>query len=115
MIFNKTDNEWDFVSNEIKDRISSLTISCPECETILHSDEQYQCGTCNGGVSINISEWIEDTIKQKIKFLLKEYTNRIVENATAETKYELNGDEYGIVNKKSIQEQLPLMLKKLGI
>ena len=53
-------------------------------------------------------------MKEYAKQLLEEYTNRIVENATAETEYELNGDEYVRVNKKSIQEQLPLMLKELG-
>jgi hypothetical protein len=73
----------------------------------------------------SFEEWThKETVKEtegyfftleELKSLLEEYTNRIVENATAETKYELNGDEYGIVNKKSIQEQLPLMLKELGI
>lgn len=33
-----------FVSDEIKDRLSNLSISCPECENI--DDLQYSCITC---------------------------------------------------------------------
>lgn len=61
-LFKKSNSEWDYVKNEIIDRISSLTIDCPECETIIHDDEQYQCGTCNGGGKIWVKEWIESHI-----------------------------------------------------
>lgn len=62
-LFEKSDNEWNSVRNEIIDRISSLTIDCPECETIIYSDEQYQCGTCNGGATIYVLDWIKEELK----------------------------------------------------
>lgn len=51
--------------NEIIDRISSLTIDCPECEIIIYDDEQYQCGTCNGGSRIYVLDWIIEEINNK--------------------------------------------------
>ena len=71
----------------------------------------------------SFEEWThKETVKEtegyfftpeELKSLLEEYTNRIVENATAETEYELNGDEYVRVDKESITNQLPLMLKEI--
>lgn len=62
---NKSENSdgWDYVRNEIIDRISNLTVDCPECESIIHSDEQYQCGTCGGGGVIFVMSWIKDELK----------------------------------------------------
>jgi uncharacterized C2H2 Zn-finger protein len=37
---------WEFVHNEIVNRIGELYIDCPECESI--DDEQYACQTCGG-------------------------------------------------------------------
>ncbi len=36
-IFDKTKNDdgWGYVRNEIIDRISELTVECPECESIM--------------------------------------------------------------------------------
>ena len=60
-IFDKTKNDdgWGYVRNEIIDMISDLTVECPECESIIHSDEQYQCGTCGGGGRIFVLSWIK--------------------------------------------------------
>jgi rRNA maturation endonuclease Nob1 len=59
-IFNKTNEDgWDYVRNQIIDRISNLTVQCPECESIIHDDEQYQCGTCGGGGEIYVLSWIK--------------------------------------------------------
>lgn len=61
------DNTDDDLRNEIIDRISDLSIECPECESIIGSDEQYQCGTCgcSGGCSgrINVLSWIKREIE----------------------------------------------------
>lgn len=64
-IFDKTKNDdrWGYTRNEIIDRISSLTIDCPECENIIHSDEQYQCGTCGGGSRIFVLDWVKNQIE----------------------------------------------------
>jgi len=64
-IFNETkdDDGWGYTRNEIIDRISSLTIDCPECENIIHDDEQYQCGTCDGGSRIFVLKWIKRQIE----------------------------------------------------
>ncbi len=64
-LFEKTkdDDGWNYVRNEIIDRISSLTIECPECESIKYSDEQYQCMTCGGGGEINVLSWVKKQIK----------------------------------------------------
>lgn len=59
----KNDDGWDYVRNEIIDRISNLTVDCPECENIIHSDEQYQCGTCSGGGRIFVLSWIESELE----------------------------------------------------
>ena len=63
-IFDKTEDKdgWVNTHNEIIDRISALTIDCPECENIIHDDEQYQCGTCNGGSKIFVLDWIKKQI-----------------------------------------------------
>jgi len=58
--FKKKGGEWDYVHDEIIERISKLTISCPECENIILDDEQYQCTTCGGGSSINVLFWINN-------------------------------------------------------
>jgi hypothetical protein len=50
---------WDYVHDTIIDRISNLYIDCPECENIIGDDEQYQCGTCDGGARINVMGWIK--------------------------------------------------------
>lgn len=63
MLEKKDNDGWNYVHNEIIDRISSLEISCPECENIIHSDEQYQCVTCGGGSSINVLSWVKANIK----------------------------------------------------
>lgn len=63
-VFNKTEDPegWDYTRNEIIDRISSLTIDCPECENM--DDEQYQCGTCGGGSRISVLDWMKNEIKK---------------------------------------------------
>lgn len=58
-ILNKSNGEWDYIHDEIIDRINRLTIECPECETIHFSDDQYQCGTCGGGGIIHVGQWIK--------------------------------------------------------
>lgn len=55
---------WEYTHNEIISRLSNLTIDCPECETIIHSDEQYQCGTCGGGSKIYVLDWLRKQSKQ---------------------------------------------------
>jgi len=62
-IFTKIGNSFSYVHDEIIDRINELTIDCPECETIIYDDPQYQCGTCDGGSRINVLTWIEKQIK----------------------------------------------------
>jgi len=57
-----TKSNDNYVRNEILDRIKYLTIDCPECENIIHDDEQYSCGTCNGG-QIFAFEWVKQQIK----------------------------------------------------
>lgn len=59
-IFTKKGGEWDFINDEIINRLDGVFIDCPECESIIHSDEQYQCGTCNGGARINVLTWIRE-------------------------------------------------------
>ena len=59
----KNDDGWNYVHNEIIDRISNLTIDCPECENIIHDDEQYQCTTCEGGSKIFVMTWIKEELK----------------------------------------------------
>ena len=55
---------------------------------------------------------------EELKQLLEEYTNRIVENIKHIDVGEIGEDgnhyPYYIVDKESITNQLPLMLKKLG-
>jgi len=64
-IFNKVEDKegYAYVKNEIIDRVSALYVDCPECETIIHDDEQYQCGTCGGGGRINVLDWVKNQIK----------------------------------------------------
>lgn len=64
-IFNQSDgtDDWGYTRNEILERISSLYIDCPECESIIHSDEQYQCNTCGGGARINVLSWMKSQIE----------------------------------------------------
>lgn len=64
-IFDKTKNDdgWGYVHNEIIDRISDLTVECPECESIIHSDEQYQCVTCGGGGRIFVLSWVKSQLE----------------------------------------------------
>ncbi len=57
-------DEWEYTHNEIISRISNLTIDCPECKNIIHSDEQYQCGTCDGGSKIYVLDWLKQQGKQ---------------------------------------------------
>lgn len=59
-IFDKTKN--DDIRNEIIDRISELSIDCPECESIIYSDEQYQCLTCGGG-RIFVLSWVKSELE----------------------------------------------------
>lgn len=54
---------WHYTHNEIIERISELYINCPECESIIHSDSQYQCGTCGGGAKINVLRYITEDAK----------------------------------------------------
>lgn len=63
IILEKKGGEWDYVNDEIISRIGELHIDCPECENIIGSDEQYQCGTCGGGAKINVLEWIKSQLK----------------------------------------------------
>lgn len=56
-IISKRDD--DFVRNEIIDRLFYNTIDCPECESIIGSDEQYQCLTCGNGGKINLHNWVK--------------------------------------------------------
>jgi len=64
-IFEKTEGEgWNYTHNEIINRISELYINCPECETVIHDDEQYQCCTCGGGSRINVRRWVEEKLKK---------------------------------------------------
>lgn len=53
-------DKYSYVHNEIIERIKSITIDCPECETIIHDDEQYQCGTCEGSSKIYVLNWIKN-------------------------------------------------------
>lgn len=59
MALEKKGGEWDYVHDEILDRISVLYVECPECENIIHDDEQYQCGTCGGGGRVHVLSWIK--------------------------------------------------------
>lgn len=63
-LFKKTASKWDYTRNEIIDRISQLTVNCPECENIIHDDPQYQCGTCGGGSEIRVLDWVNNRIKE---------------------------------------------------
>lgn len=56
------DDEYS-LNGEIIKRISSLMIDCPECETIILDDEQYQCTTCGGGSELNVLNWIKRNVK----------------------------------------------------
>lgn len=51
----------NYIEDEIINRLSVLYIDCPECEDIIHTDEQYQCCTCGGGGRINILNYIKKT------------------------------------------------------
>jgi hypothetical protein len=64
-VIEKRDNQngWSYTHNEVIERISSLAIDCPECEDILHSDEQYQCNTCGGGGKINVLSYFKKNLK----------------------------------------------------
>jgi hypothetical protein len=64
-------------------------------------------------IGMSCNEFAIKLAKSYAKEVLEEYTNRIVDNATAETVYELNSDEYVTVNKESITNQLSLMLKEI--
>lgn len=51
---------WNYIHNEIIERISGVYVPCPECENM--DDEQYGCGTCNGQGSsghVNILDWVK--------------------------------------------------------
>jgi ribosomal protein L37E len=63
-IFDKKEDKdgWHYVRNEIIDRISDLAIDCPECESIIYDDAQYQCGTCGGGAKINVLNWVKKQV-----------------------------------------------------
>jgi hypothetical protein len=70
------------------------------------------------GIISDLFELKHDVIiftPEELKQLLEEYTNRIVNNATAGVKFELNGDTYEVVNEKSITSQLPEFLKEKGL
>ncbi len=60
-IFDKT-NE-NYIKDEIIDRISNLYIDCPDCESIILDDDQYQCTTCGGGSRINVLTWVKEQIE----------------------------------------------------
>ncbi len=65
-ILDKTENDsgYDSIRNEILDRIASLRIDCPECETIRYDDEQYQCGTCgSSNGKLNVLNWLKEQLK----------------------------------------------------
>jgi len=68
-LFDKTqDSErHDFVRNEIIERISDLSVSCPECENIIHDDDQYQCGTCGGSARIHVLNWIKERVANAVQ------------------------------------------------
>lgn len=57
----------DYVHDTIIERIGSLEVDCPECENIIPSDEQYQCGTCGGGSMINVLSWIRSKLPNNLK------------------------------------------------
>jgi hypothetical protein len=59
--FLKNTSEQYSVNDEVINRISSvnLEIDCPECESIILDDEQYQCTTCGGGAKINVISWLK--------------------------------------------------------
>ncbi len=59
-VFEKRNNDWSWTHDEIVDRANELSFDCPECENIIHSDEQYQCTTCGGGSKIYIIQWLKD-------------------------------------------------------
>lgn len=59
----KDDDGWNYVRNNIIDRVSELTVTCPECENILLDDDQYQCTTCGGQCKINVLNWVKDEFK----------------------------------------------------
>jgi hypothetical protein len=56
------DKDIDYIKNEIINRISVLSIICPECETIICSDEQYHCVTCGGSGKIYVLPWIKSQL-----------------------------------------------------
>ncbi len=65
MLFEKTDGMTfrGHTRNEIVDRISDLMVDCPECETIIHDDdEQYHCMTCEGARRINVLDWMASEV-----------------------------------------------------
>jgi rRNA maturation endonuclease Nob1 len=68
----RPDLDIDYIRNEIIDRIKHLTIDCPECENIIHSDDQYQCGTCGGGATIYVMDWVKNNLNEE-----KTYKNKI--------------------------------------
>ena len=53
----------DGVRGEIIERFSALKIDCPECETIIYEDHQYQCGTCGGSGCIFVLPWVKSEVK----------------------------------------------------
>lgn len=61
----KNNNLYDS-HDEIIDRMSDLYVDCPECENIIHSDEQYQCGTCSGGSRIYVLDWVAQLFKVRV-------------------------------------------------
>ncbi len=58
----------NYIHNEIIERISYLTIDCPECESIIGSDDQYTCttrGSCSGdrNATINVYRYLSNHLK----------------------------------------------------
>lgn len=76
MILQKKNTEWSYVHDAIIDRVNELYVTCPECENIIHDDEQYQCGTCNGVGSVNVSQWIKDNYTTKKEISLTKFIER---------------------------------------
>jgi len=65
-IIKKQNQVWSGIHDEVVDRISDLTIDCPECESIIYDDPQYCCTTCNRTDGrINVLIWINEQLKNK--------------------------------------------------
>lgn len=54
------------MEDEILERIGQLYIDCPECESYLDADEQYQCTICGSNGKINVLDYLKQKFEQII-------------------------------------------------